>query len=272
MLTHPMPDPIIASLGPIHLRWYGLMYVFAFAQFVLLGRLRMRQPHIAARGWVKEDIDDMLFYGVLGVIIGGRLGEVFFYRPMEFLQNPLEIFMIWHGGMSFHGGFLGVVFAMWLWARRRGRAVGDVYDFIAPLVPLGYAFGRIGNFINAELWGRVADPSLPWAMIWPASGDLLPRHPSPLYQALVDGVLLFVILWLYARRERPRWAVGAMFVLLYGCARFFTEYFRTPDYEVHFAGLTISSGQMLSLPMIAVGALVLWWAYRQAPAARARTA
>jgi len=263
MLIHPMPDPIIASLGPLKLRWYGLMYVFAFAQFILLGRLRIKQAHIAAKGWTKEDLDDMLFYGVLGVVIGGRLGEVFFYRPLEFLAHPLHIFAVWEGGMSFHGGFLGVMIGMALWARKRGRNLFDVYDFIAPLVPLGYAFGRIGNFINGELWGKVADPSLPWAMIWPQSGDLLPRHPSPIYQALVDGVLLFIVLWFYARRARPRLAVGAMFTMLYGCARFFTEYFRTPDYEVSFAGITISSGQMLSIPMIVGGLILLVWAYRQ---------
>jgi phosphatidylglycerol:prolipoprotein diacylglycerol transferase len=265
MLIHPMPSPVALWLGPLPLRWYGLMYVLAFAQFILLGRARLKQPHIMRVGGVKEDLDDMLFYGVLGVIVGGRLGEVFFYRPMEFLHNPLEIFMLWHGGMSFHGGFLGVLFAMWLWARRRGRKLADVYDFIAPLVPLGYAFGRLGNFINAELWGRVADPSLPWAMIWPPSGDLLPRHPSPIYQMLVDGVLLFVILWPYARKQRPRLAVGALFVALYGCARFFTEYFRTPDWEAHFAGVTITSGQMLSLPMIVGGFALLYWAYRHGP-------
>ena len=176
--------------------------------------------------------------------------------------------MIWHGGMSFHGGFIGVMVAMLLWSRKTGRNLADVYDFIAPLVPLGYAAGRIGNFINAELPGRIADASLPWAMIWP-NVDALPRHPSPIYQALVDGVLVFVILWLYARRERPPLAVGAMYTLLYGCARFFTEYFRTPDYEVRFGGITISSGQLLSLPMIVAGIAMLAWVYRVGRASRA---
>jgi phosphatidylglycerol:prolipoprotein diacylglycerol transferase len=261
MLIHPMPDPIAFSFGPLAVRWYGLMYLLAFAQFILLARVRIRQPHIAAVGWKKEDIDDMLFYGVLGVIVGGRLGEVLFYNPAYYFSHPLEIIAVWKGGMSFHGGFLGVLFAMALWARKRGRNVMDVLDFIAPLVPLGYAAGRIGNFINAELPGRVADASLPWAMIWP-NVDNLPRHPSPIYQALVDGVLLFIILWLYARKPRPRMAVGGMFALLYGCARFFTEYFRTPDYEVTFAGITISAGQMLSLPLIALGITLLFFAYR----------
>lgn len=260
MLIHPMPNPIAFSLGPVHLHWYGLMYVLAFALFIALGRVRIRQPHIAALDWKKEDLDDMLFYGMLGVVVGGRLGEVLFYRPAFFFANPLEIVQVWHGGMSFHGGFLGVLLAMTFWSRRVGRNVLDVYDFIAPLVPLGYACGRIGNFINAELPGRVADASLPWAMIWP-NVDNLPRHPSPIYQALVDGLLVFVLLWLYARKQRPRLAVGAMFTLLYGCARIFTESFRTPDWEVHVAGVPVTSGQILSLPMVAAALAMLYWSY-----------
>jgi phosphatidylglycerol:prolipoprotein diacylglycerol transferase len=262
MLTHPMPDPVAFSLGPLHVHWYGLMYVLAFAMFLALGRVRVRQPHIAARGWKKEDLDDMLFYGMLGVIIGGRLGEVIFYQPARFMADPLAIVKVWQGGMSFHGGFIGVLAAMALWARKARRNLFDVYDFIAPLVPLGYAAGRMGNFINAELPGRLADPSLPWAMLWP--GVQGPRHPSPLYQLIVDGLLVFVLLWIYARKQRPRLAVGAMFTLLYGCARFFTEYFRVPDWQISVAGLPLSSGQMLSLPMIAGGAAMLAWAYRSA--------
>jgi phosphatidylglycerol:prolipoprotein diacylglycerol transferase len=262
MLVHPLPNPIAISFGPISVHWYGVMYLVAFIQFILLGRLRIRQPHIAAAGWKKEDLDDMLFYGVLGVVIGGRLGEVLFYNPGYYFTHPLDIFAVWKGGMSFHGGFLGVMIAMWMWARRKGRTLFEVLDFIAPMVPLGYAAGRIGNFINAELPGRVADPSLPWAMIWP-NVDTLPRHPSPIYQALVDGVLLFIILWLYARKPRPTMAVSGVFALGYGCARFFTEYFRTPDYEVSFAGLTISAGQMLSLPMIVLGIVLLLLAYKK---------
>ncbi len=264
MLVHPLPDPIAFSLGPLSVRWYGLMYLLAFAQFVALGRVRIKQPHIAAAGWNKEDLEDMLFYGVLGVVIGGRLGEVLFYAPAYYFSHPMEIFAVWKGGMSFHGGFLGVMVAMTLWSRKAGRKLMDVMDFIAPLVPLGYAVGRIGNFINAELPGRLADPSLPWAMIWP-NVDSMPRHPSPIYQALVDGVLLFIILWLYARKPRPAMAVSGVFALGYGCARFFTEYFRTPDYEVSFAGWTISAGQMLSLPMIVLGIILIGIAYRNNP-------
>jgi phosphatidylglycerol:prolipoprotein diacylglycerol transferase len=261
MLIHPMPDPIAVHLGPLAIRWYGLMYLAAFAQFILLGRIRIKQAHIALQGWTSEHLDDMLFYGVLGVVLGGRLGEVLFYHPAYYFSNPLEILMVWKGGMSFHGGFIGVMLAMALWSKRSGRHWWDVMDFIAPLVPLGYAFGRLGNFINAELPGRVADASLPWAMIWP-NVDNLPRHPSPIYQALVDGLLLFIVLWLYARTARPRMAVSGLFALGYGSARFFTEYFRTPDYVVPLGPVSISAGQMLSLPMVILGMILLILAYR----------
>jgi phosphatidylglycerol:prolipoprotein diacylglycerol transferase len=267
-----MPDPIALQLGPVAIHWYGLMYVLAFALFIALGRVRIKQPHIAAQQWKKEDLDDMLFYGMMGVIIGGRLGEVLFYEPVKYFSDPIEIFKVWHGGMSFHGGFIGVLVAMSLWARKAGRNILDVYDFIAPLVPLGYAAGRMGNFINAELPGRVVgDQSLPWAMLWPdIRYPLHPdpvflqglRHPSPLYQMLIDGLLVFVILWLFSRKERPRLAVGAFYTLLYGCARFFTEWFRTPDWETHVLGLPITSGQVLSLPMIVAAIAMLVWSYK----------
>lgn len=262
MLIHPMPDPIALSIGPLSIRWYGLMYLLAFVQFLALGRVRIRQAHIAQAGWRSEHLDDMLFYGVLGVILGGRLGEVLFYNPAYYLNHPLEIFAIWKGGMSFHGGFLGVLTAMWIWSRRTGRPLMAVMDFIAPLVPLGYAAGRIGNFINGELPGRVADATLPWAMIWP-NVDQLPRHPSPIYQALVDGLLLFIILWIYARKPRPMMAVSGVFAAGYGMARFFTEYFRVPDYNVTLLGMTISAGQMLSVPMIILGVVLILIAYNK---------
>ena len=259
-----MWDPIAFSLGPLHVHWYGIMYLIAFAQFLALGRVRIKQAHIAAEGWKVEDLDDMLFYGVLGVVLGGRLGEVILYNPQYYFANPLEIFAVWKGGMSFHGGFVGVLIAMTLWSRKRGYKLMSTMDFIAPLVPLGYAAGRFGNFINHELPGRAADPSLPWAMIWP---DIAyPVHPSPLYQALVDGVLLFIILWLYSRKPRPLMAVSGMFSLLYGCARSFTEFFRVPDYTVHFAGLPITAGQLWSLPMIVLGIILLVVAYQKRPA------
>ena len=260
MIDHPNPDPVAIHLGFISIHWYGLMYLVAFTQFVILGRQRLKQSHIHLLGWTKDHIDDMLFYGVLGVVIGGRLGEVIFYQPLHFLAHPEEIIMVWKGGMSFHGGFLGVLIAMAIWSKRSKIPLANVFDFIAPLVPLGYAAGRIGNFINHELPGRLASSDLPWAMNWP--GISYPVHPSPIYQALVDGVLLFFIVWYFAKKERPPLAVGSVFVMLYGCARFFTEYFRTPDYEVHFIGINISAGQMLSLPMIIGGAVLLYLSYQ----------
>ena len=173
MLLHPQFDPVAFSLGPLSVRWYGLMYLVAFVQFILLGRYRIRtRPGLMT----VEQLDDLLFYGMLGVIVGGRLGQVLFYEPGYYLANPLEILAVWKGGMSFHGGFLGVLIAMGLWSRKHSVAWFDVTDFIAPLVPLGLAAGRIGNFINGELWGRVADPSLPWAMMFPQSGDMQPRQ------------------------------------------------------------------------------------------------
>lgn len=261
MLVHPLPNPVAFSIGPIPVHWYGLMYMFAFLCFIFLGRIRIKQPHLQRQGWIAKNLDDMLFYGVVGVIVGGRLGEVLFYNPKYFFTHPAEIIAVWHGGMSFHGGFLGVLVAAWFWGRKNGRHFWDAMDMVAPLVPLGYAAGRLGNFINGELPGRIASPDLPWAMIWP-NVDMLPRHPSPLYQMLVDGILAFIILWIYARKERPRGAVSGLYCVLYGCARFFTEYFRMPDYEVGFGFITISAGQMLSLPMIIFGVLLMGWAYR----------
>ena len=262
MLIHPLPDPVAFWIGPLSVKWYGLMYLVAFAQFIALGRVRIRLAHVAAQGWKKEHLDDLMFYGVLGVVIGGRLGEVLFYRPAYFFEHPELIVQTWTGGMSFYGGFLGVMAAMALWARKNGRRLMEVTDFIAPLVPLGYAAGRIGNFINAELPGRLADPSLPWAMIWP-NVDQLPRHPSPIYQMLIDGVLLFILLWWFARRRRPVMAVSGLFALGYGGARFFTEFFRTPEYEVHPFGLTLSGSQMLCVPMMLLGLVLLLAAYRR---------
>lgn len=261
MLIHPMPDPIAFSVGPLSVHWYGIMYLIAFIQFVLIGRIRVKQPHIAALGWKKEDLDDMLFYGVLGVVLGGRLGEVLFYHPEYYFSNPLQIFAVWNGGMAFHGGFIGVMIAMAIWSYKRGHHFLDTMDFIAPMVPLGYAAGRLGNFINAELPGRVCENVMPWCMVWP-NVDSLPRHPSPIYQMLIDGILVFIILWFFARKPRPRMAVAGAFSLLYGCARFFTEYFRVPDYNVDLGPVTISAGQMLSIPMIILGLILLVFAYR----------
>lgn len=260
MLLHPQFDPVAFSLGPLSVRWYGLMYLVAFVQFILLGRYRIRTlPSFLTI----EQLDDLLFYGMLGVILGGRLGQVVFYEPAYYFAHPLEIFAVWKGGMAFHGGFLGVLIALGLWARKQNFNWLDVVDFVAPLVPLGLAAGRIGNFINGELWGRVTDPSLPWAMVFPQSGDLQPRHPSQLYHVGLEGLTLFVILWLFASRPRQRGAMTGMALAGYGICRFITEFFREPDAGIFGHSYTISMGQWLSLPMIAVGIALLIYAQRK---------
>ena len=260
MLLHPQFDPVAFSLGPLAVRWYGLMYLVAFVQFILLGRYRIRtRPGLLT----VEQLDDLLFYGMLGVILGGRLGQVLFYEPAYYLAHPLEILAVWKGGMAFHGGFLGVLVAMGLWSRKHRIAWFDITDFIAPLVPLGLAAGRIGNFINGELWGRVADPSLPWAMIFPQAGDMQPRHPSQLYHVGLEGLALFAILWIFSSRPRPRSAVSGVFLIGYGAFRFVTEFFREPDHGIFGQSYTISMGQWLSLPMIAIGIAMLVMAYRK---------
>ena len=263
MLIHPQFDPVPISLGPLAIHWYGLMYLAAFLQFWWLGKRRIEtQPQLAQNGWTVAQLDDLLFYGVLGVIVGGRLGEVLFYQPGYYFSHPLDIVAVWKGGMSFHGGFLGVLVAMALYARKTQRVWLEITDFIAPLVPLGLAAGRIGNFINGELWGRVSDPALPWAMVFPQV-DALPRHPSQLYQAGLEGLLLFVVLWLFARSARPRGAVSGVFLIGYGSLRFVAEYFRTPDDGIFGLSEVISMGQWLSLPMIAIGVAMLVWSSRK---------
>jgi phosphatidylglycerol:prolipoprotein diacylglycerol transferase len=202
-------------------------------------------------------VDDLLFYGVLGVVLGGRLGQVLFYEPGYYFANPLEILAIWKGGMSFHGGFLGVLLAMGLWGRKHNRTFFEVTDFIAPLVPLGLFAGRIGNFINGELWGRVASADLPWAMVFPQVDDL-PRHPSQLYQAAGEGMLLFAVLWWFSSRPRPRGAVSGAFLIGYGVLRFLAEYFREPDAGIFGHSYVVSMGQWLSLPMVLVGCYLLF--------------
>ena len=260
MLIHPNFDPVAISLGPLAIRWYGLMYLIAFGLFFFLGRYRAsKEPW---RGVSHEIIDDLLFLGVLGVIIGGRLGYVLFYKPTYYFSHPLEIFAVWQGGMSFHGGFLGVLVAMWWTARKHKLAFLRVTDFIAPLIPCGLAAGRMGNFINGELWGRVTDPDLPWGMVFAGAGPE-PRHPSQLYQFGLEGLLLFVILWLYSVRPRPAGAVSGAFLAGYGVFRFAAEYFREPDAFLGLLLLNMSMGQWLSLPMVGAGAAMMIWAYRQ---------
>jgi phosphatidylglycerol:prolipoprotein diacylglycerol transferase len=259
MLVHPQFDPIALKLGPIAIHWYGITYLVAFGLFFLLASLRVKQVQFAQAGWTRRDVEDLLFYGVLGVVIGGRLGYALFYKPGYYAGHPLEVLAVWKGGMSFHGGLLGVLVAMALFARTRGRRFFEVTDFIAPCIPVGLASGRIGNFINGELWGRAADPSLPWAMIFPQAQDSIPRHPSQLYQFALEGVLLFVLLWLYARRPRRMGEVSGAFLVGYGVLRFTAEYFREPDSFLGTLALNMSMGQWLSLPMVLAG--IAMWTY-----------
>lgn len=253
MLTHPQFDPIAISLGPLSIHWYGLMYLIAFVLFVVLGRLHaQRRPEL---GWDAKAIDDLLLYGMLGVVIGGRLGEVVFFQPGYYFSNPLEIPAIWKGGMSFHGGFVGVLVAMWLYGRKHGKSFWQVTDFIAPLVPTGLAAGRVGNFINGELWGRPVTMDVPWGMVFPWV-DALPRHPSQLYQAAGEGLLLFLILWIYSAKPRPASAVSGVFLVGYGSLRFIAEFFRTPDPGIFGTlALGLSTAQWLCIPMMLAG---LW--------------
>jgi len=256
MLNHPNIDPIAFSIGPLAVRWYGLMYLAGFAVGWWLGVRRI------ARGQApitRTQLDDLLFLIVLGVILGGRLGYVLFYKPGYYASHPLEIFYIWQGGMSFHGGLLGVMLAMVFAARRHGIDWLRLMDFIAPLCPLGFAAGRLGNFINAELPGRVTD--LPWGMVFPGAGDA-PRHPSQLYQFALEGVVLFVFLWWFSSKPRPRGQVSAMFLLGYGVLRFIAEFAREPDAFLGYLALGLTMGQWLCLAMIAGGGALLAWSRR----------
>jgi phosphatidylglycerol---prolipoprotein diacylglyceryl transferase len=253
MLVHPQFDPVALRLGPLAVHWYGLMYLLAFGLFLYLGRWRLAQPHM--HRWCRRDLDDLLFLGVIGVIVGGRLGYVLFYKPAEFLSEPMAILRVWEGGMSFHGGLLGVCLAMYGYAYRRRLDWLEVMDFIAPLVPTGLAAGRLGNFINGELWGRASD--LPWSMVFPGANDGIPRHPSQIYQFALEGILLFVVMWCYARHPRGRGAVSGLFLLGYGILRFLVEFTREPDDFLGLIGPGLSMGQCLSLPLVLVG-LILW--------------
>lgn len=276
MLTYPHIDPVALQIGPISIHWYGLTYLAAFALFMLLGTLRLHhQPFARQTGeqaWSRRDVEDILFIGVLGVVLGGRLGYCLFYKPGFYLAHPLEIIKIWQGGMSFHGGLIGVIAAIVWFAWTRRRPLLQVMDFVAPCVPTGLAAGRIGNFINGELWGRLADPSLPWAMVFPHSGSMAARHPSQIYQFLLEGLLLFVLLWLYARKERRPGQVAAAFLMGYGALRFVAEYFREPDSFLGLLGLGLSMGQWLCVPMLAAGIAMWLWAQWRMPAPPAQTA
>lgn len=271
MLQHPHIDPVAISLGHWHLfgqdyapaiHWYGLTYMVAFGLFVWLAGKRAQYPWFAREGWVRRDVEDLLFYGVLGVVLGGRLGYVIFYKPLYYLDHLREIVAVWNGGMSFHGGMLGVLVAMAFFAWQRQRPFLQVTDLIAPCVPLGLASGRIGNFINGELWGKPTD--VPWAFGVAAEpgGQLIGRHPSQLYEAALEGLAMFVVLWWFASRPRPRGAILGLALLWYGCARFALEFVRLPDAHIGYLAFGwVTEGQVLSLPMILAGLFLLWRAY-----------
>jgi phosphatidylglycerol---prolipoprotein diacylglyceryl transferase len=263
LLVHPQFDPVFFSLGPLAVRWYGLMYVAAFVAYITLGKYRVRR---GLGGPVTErDVDDMLLYGVMGVILGGRLGYVLFYKPSYYLAHPAEIPQIWAGGMSFHGGFAGVLVGVLVFCVLRKKRWIEVMDFIAPLVPVGLATGRLGNFINGELPGRPTD--LPWGMWFPQVDPMpIARHPSQLYQLALEGLTLFALLWWFSSRPRPAGAVSGLFLVGYGVLRFIAEFARQPDDFLGLLALSLSMGQWLSLPMILAGVLLMLWAYRQTSA------
>ncbi len=251
-------DPIALDLGPLQIHWYGLMYLLGFAAAWWLGTLRARRP---GSGWHEEQVSDLVFWGALGVVLGGRAGYVLLYNFDQFLADPLWLFAVWQGGMSFHGGLLGVILVLWLWGRKHNKALLEMGDFVAPLIPIGLGAGRVGNFIGGELWGRVSD--LPWAVIFPRAGDGLPRHPSQLYEFFLEGVVLFAVIWWYSSRPRPRMAVSGLFLLLYGVFRSLVELVREPDAHIGFIAFDwLTKGQLLSLPMVLVGATMIWYAYR----------
>ena len=262
MLPYPQIDPVALAIGPLKIHWYGLMYLIGIgaAWLILSRRLNRFDPT-----WTKEKLSDLVFWVAMGVIVGGRLGYVLFYDLSAYIANPLLIFEVWKGGMAFHGGLIGVMLAVWWFGTRNGKSFFQIMDFIAPVVPIGLGAGRIGNFINAELWGKASD--VPWAMIFPTDPQQLARHPSQLYQFALEGVALFLILWLYSRKPRPTMAVSGMFALFYGIFRFIVEFVRVPDAQLGYLAFGwVTMGQILCIPMIAGGLLLIWWAYHRDPA------
>ncbi len=259
MLTYPKIDPVAFSLGPASVHWYGIMYLLGFAGAWYLGQRRAEKENSVLQ---PSQISDLIFYGAMGVVLGGRAGYVIFYNFDYFLQDPLWLFAIWQGGMSFHGGLLGVVLALYLYARKLGIGFFALTDFVAPLVPIGLGAGRMGNFIGGELWGRVTNA--PWGMVFPGAGEL-PRHPSQLYQFALEGVLLFLLLWFFSSRAKPTMVVSGLFLLLYGLFRFSVEFFRQPDAHLGFLAMDwLTMGQILSLPMVIIGGLFMVMGYRRA--------
>lgn len=248
MLTYPAMNPVAFSIGSYHVHWYGLMYLLGFLAAWALGRYRAGRP---GSGWNPEMVDDLITYCVVGVVLGGRLGYVLFYDLSFYMQNPGHLVQIWNGGMSFHGGLLGVIACFWLFARKHGLSIFDIGDFASPLVAPGIFFGRIGNFINGELWGRHTTSS--WGMVFPDGGPF-PRHPSQLYEAALEGLLMFVLLWVYSGRRPPRRCVSGMFLILYGMFRFSVEFFREPDAHLGFVALDwLTMGMLLCVPMVMLG-------------------
>ena len=248
-------DPVALQIGPLAVRWYGLMYLIGFAGGWWLARVRARRPDCVC---TPEQVDDLVFYVALGVILGGRVGYMLFYGWAQILDDPVSVLRIWEGGMSFHGGFLGVLLAVGLFARKLGVRFWDVVDLIAPVVPIGLGAGRVGNFINGELWGAPTD--LPWAFVV----DGVARHPSQLYEALLEGLVLFTVLWVYSSKPRPTMAVSGLFALLYGLFRCAVEFVRLPDAHIGYLAFGwLTMGHLLTLPMIAVGVILLWLAYRR---------
>jgi len=255
-LQFPVIDPIIFSIGPVALRWYGMMYLIAFLGAMFLAN---KAADKSAGQWTRDQVSDLLFYGFLGVILGGRIGYVLFYQWEYFLADPLYLFQIWQGGMSFHGGLLGVILAVYIFSRQSGKSFLSVGDFVAPLVPLGLGMGRLGNFINAELWGRQTD--VPWAMVFPTDALQLPRHPSQLYEFFLEGVVLFIIMYIITRKPRTLGLASGSFLIGYGVFRTIVEFFREPDAHLGLYFSFISKGQILSIPMILIGMLVIYLGY-----------
>jgi phosphatidylglycerol---prolipoprotein diacylglyceryl transferase len=254
MMRYPQIDPVIFSIGPLSLRWYGLMYVIGFASSYLLVLYQLKKKKLRV---TRSEVDDLFFYLILGLIIGARLGYVLFYNLRFYVENPLEALVLWHGGMSFHGGFLGAAIAGYVVIRKKKLNFFEIGDLIIPTCPIGLAFGRLGNFINGELFGKPSD--VPWAMVFP-QGGLAARHPSQLYEGFLEGLVMFVILWIYKDRKKRDGDVLALFLILYGVFRIFCEIFREPDLQVGYIFGVLSMGQLLSMVMIALG-LVLKFVY-----------